>query len=181
MLAIDQSFLELVLHPLGKPPIDPNSKKPIEALAERIEELIDGWDTDRETVIIPTPALAQFLILAHHEASEYLSRISTAPFFKVEPFDERAAVELAAVQIKLGSTASGRRKRGPQEGTWAKVNFDRQIVAVAKVNNVSAIYSDDNGLGKFANQMGIDCIHSWDLPTPQPRQQPFVFVEPAEE
>lgn len=55
MLAIDQSFLELVLHPKGRPPIDPTTKKPIEALADRIEELIDGWDADRETVIIPTP------------------------------------------------------------------------------------------------------------------------------
>jgi hypothetical protein len=149
-------------------------------LEERIEDLIAAWDADRETVIIPTPALAQFLILAHNEASDYLGKISASAFFKVEAFDERAAVELAAVQIRLGSTSSGRRKRSPQEGTWAKVNFDRQIVAVAKVNNAIAIYSDDKGLANFAKEMGMDCVHSWDLPAPKPRQ-PNLFEREDEE
>lgn len=48
-----------------------------------------------------------------------------------------------------------------------------------KVNNATTIYSDDNGLGRFAEQMGLEVIHSWDLPTPQPKQQGlFEHTEP---
>jgi hypothetical protein len=150
-------------------------------LHDRIEELITAWDAEREQVIIPTPALSQFLILAAHEASDYLGKISAASFFKVESFDERAAVELAATQISLAAKGGRGGKRGGQEGTWAKVNFDRQIVAVAKVNNATAIYSDDNGLATFANQMGIDCIHSWDLPLPKAKQIEMFESESDEE
>lgn len=171
MLAIDQSFLELLIHPKGKPPNDPKTGKPIERLDDRLEELIEKWETDGETVIIPTPALSQFMILAHHEASDYLARIHASSYFKVENFDERAAVELAAIHIGAYSAMSKRRrKREGQEGTWAKVNFDRQIVAVAKVNGARIIYSDDHDLGTFAKRMGIEPVASWDLPTPKEKQ-----------
>jgi hypothetical protein len=54
-------------------------------------------------------------------------------------------------------------------------------VAVAKVNNATAIYSDDNGLATFASQMGIDCIHSWDLPLPKAKQIELFENESGEE
>lgn len=138
MLAIDQSFLELLLHPKGRPPLNPHTKKPIERLPDRIEELIEEWETNNETVIVPTPALCQFLILAHHEASDYLGKISGSSYFKIKSFDERAAVELATIHI--GAITTGKkRKRGDSNATWAKVNFDRQIVAVAKVHNATTV------------------------------------------
>jgi hypothetical protein len=169
MLAIDQSFLELILHPKGRPPLNPTTKKPIERLPDRIEELIEDWETNNETVIIPTPALAQFLILAHHEASDYLAKISGSTYFKVRSFDERAAVELATIHI--GAITSGRkRKRGDSIAPWAKVNFDRQIVAVAVVNNASTIYTDDGDMIKFAKSQGLDVVSSWDLPEPREKQ-----------
>lgn len=171
MLAIDQSFLELLLHPKGRPPRDPKTNKPIERLPERIDELIQSWEEDAETVIIPTPALSQFLILAYHEASDYLGKISASSYFRVESFDERAAVELAAIHIGVMSTSSKRKqKRGGSEATWAKVNFDRQIVAVAKVNNATTIYTDDGEMIKFAKRMGLDTVSSWELPAPKEKQ-----------
>jgi hypothetical protein len=178
MLAIDQSFLELLLHPKGRPPNDPKTSKPIERLPDRIEELIEKWETDGETIIIPTPALSQFMILAHHEASDYLAKIHGSRYFKIESFDERAAVELAAIHI--GAMKSGRkRKRGDSEGTWAKVNFDRQIVAVAKVHGAKVIYTDDKTLITFAKRMDIEAVSSWDLPFPKEKQaELFEETEP---
>src|SRR5437016_2086496 len=143
MLAIDQSFLELILHPKGRPPNDPATGKPIERLPDRIDELIEKWETNGEKIIIPTPALSQFLILAHHEASDYLAKICGSPYFKVESFDERAAVELAAIHIGAITSNRARRKRDTSDATWAKVNFDRQIVAVAKVHGAKLLYTDD--------------------------------------
>lgn len=178
MLAIDTSFLELLLHPKGRPPNDPKTGKPIERLHDRIDELIEQWETDGETVIIPTPALSQFLILAHHEASDYLGKISGSSYFKIESFDERAAVELAAIHI--GAMVSGRkRKRGDVEATWAKVNFDRQIVAVAKVNGAKVLYTDDKTLITFAKRIGIESVSSWDLPAPREKQEALPYDEAA--
>lgn len=53
-----------------------------------------------------TPALSQFLILVAHEASDYLGKISAASFFKIEAFDERGAIELAATQINFVPTCA---------------------------------------------------------------------------
>lgn len=52
-----------------------------------------------------------------------------------------------------------------------KVNFDRQIVAIAKVNGATMIYSDDDGLAKFAKSNGIQPVHTWQLPQPRWKQE----------
>jgi hypothetical protein len=171
MLAIDQSFLELIIHPKGRAPNDPTTGKPIERLPDRIDELTASWEQDGETIIIPTPALSQFLILAHHQASDYLAKITSSSYFKIEDFDTRAAIELAAIHIGAMQAGSKRAaKRGGSEATWAKVNFDRQIVAIAKVNRASMIYTDDGDMIKFAKRMGIDTTSSWELPKPREKQ-----------
>jgi hypothetical protein len=49
------------------------------------------------------------------------------------------------------------------------VNFDRQIVASAKVHGAKVIYADDKTLINFAKRMGI-AVSSWDLPAPRENQ-----------
>jgi hypothetical protein len=49
---------------------------------------------------------------------------------------------------------------------------DHQIVAIAKVNGASTIYSEDAGLRKFAASLGIPAFCTDDLPeSPASRQQ----------
>ncbi len=75
----------------------------------------------------------------------------------------RAAVELAimtAKDIKDGD------KRAGSTATMAKLKFDRQIVAIAKVNSGSPIYTNDENLIKFANARDVETIALWDLPLP---------------
>ncbi len=177
MVGVDSTFLSLLLHPIAKAPDDPNTGLPIERLDERIDCLIEKWSERRETVIIPTPVLCEFLILANEDGPEYLTRIHDSSNFKVKPFDERAAIELAAIHVIIAASRSNRAvKRGDEGGTWAKIKFDRQIVAIAKVNNATAIYSDDKNLGNFAESMGIKVIRTWELPLPPP-QQPTLFKD----
>jgi len=57
-------------------------------------------------------------------------------------------------------------KRGGTEGTWAKVKFDRQIIAIAKVHRVSAIYSDDKDVKAWAEQHGIRVVRLEDIELP---------------
>jgi hypothetical protein len=50
---------------------------------------------------------------------------------------------------------------------WAKVKFDRQIVAIAKVIGATEIYSDDGHVSRLAKQANIKCIGVADLPLPE--------------
>jgi hypothetical protein len=64
MVSIDTGVLGLLLYPNVKPPNDPKTKKPVARAAERIEKLLEDLDLARERIIIATPALSEFLVLA---------------------------------------------------------------------------------------------------------------------
>jgi hypothetical protein len=64
-------------------------------------------------------------------------------------------------------------KRGGVDAPWNKIKFDRQIVAVAKVAGVTAIYSDDRQLRAFAEQQGLRVMGLADLPLPREPELPL--------
>lgn len=99
MVSVDCNFLSLLLHPEAKAPDDPSTGQPIERLSDRLEALTERLDEEDERIIIPMPVLAEFLILAGREAPDYLQKISTSKTLLLKPFDERAAIELAALEI----------------------------------------------------------------------------------
>src|SRR6266446_3919177 len=96
MVAFDTSFLSLLLYPDAKPPLDPSTNKPVERAKERIEHLVESLEKAKEKIIIPTPALSEFLVLAAEAGPDYLAEINISSVFEVADFDTRAAVELAA-------------------------------------------------------------------------------------
>ncbi|HEV3038417.1 MAG TPA: hypothetical protein VHA33_11630 [Candidatus Angelobacter sp.] len=167
MVGIDSTFLGLMLHPKARAPIDPKTKKPIDRLPDRIEKLLQDLDADGERIILPTPVLSEFLILAGKDGPDYLAKIAALKTLMVKPFDEMAAVELAA--IETADRAAGD-KRGGVASPWNKVKFDRQIVAISKVQGVSKIYSDDGDVSKFARKVGIEPVASWELALPSAKQ-----------
>jgi predicted nucleic acid-binding protein len=162
MVAIDNTILALLLHPGARPPNDPNTGQPLVKARERIEQLINDLDAEDERMIIPTPVLCELLILADREGPLYLEKIQKARTLLVGPFDERAAVELAAMELAV--RAKGRKRTG--DAPYQKVKLDRQIVAIAKVNEARTIYSDDQDLGRFAKSVGLKVVCTWDLPIP---------------
>jgi len=85
----------------------------------------------------------------------------------VKPFDQVAAVELAAIEVEDRERGS---KRGNSASPWAKLRFDRQIVAIARTNGARRIYSDDEDVARFAARLGIEVICTWQLPLPAARQ-----------
>lgn len=88
--------------------------------------------------------------------------------FEIAAFDEVAAVEAA---IYTAAAKKRGNKRGDAGGTWAKVKFDRQIIAIAKVRGVDKIYSNDEDIVKFAKIEKIEVLAVWDLPDPPPAQE----------
>src|SRR6266496_667678 len=167
MVVIDSTFLSLMLHPQARPPRDPSTQKPVERIEDRIEKLTEDLDSESERIIVPTPVLSEFLVLARNDAPEYLNRLGEKKNLLVKPFDEKAAIELAAIELE---DRKGTSKRGPSSSPWTKVRFDRQIIAIARTNGVKRIYSDDEDLMKYAARVGIEVVRTWELPLPAAKQ-----------
>jgi hypothetical protein len=60
MVAIDNTFLTLMLHEKARPPQDPSTKKPVERVTDRIEKLLEDLDSESERMILATPVLSEF-------------------------------------------------------------------------------------------------------------------------
>jgi hypothetical protein len=172
MVAIDAGFLGLMLYPNAKAPEDPTTKKPTEKAKERIEQLLEDLDAKRERIIIPSPALAEFLVLAGKDGPQYLAEIALQSSFYVQPFDQLAAIELAAIEL-LARGGSHKRSPLPITTPWQKVKFDRQIIAISKLHRAHTIYSDDGDVRDLAEDVGIKGIPCWELPLP-PSKTPLL-------
>lgn len=155
-VVFDTSTLLLVLQPTAYPPLDPATNKPVEHAAERVDYLVRQLSRNRTKVLIPTPVLSEVLVHAGAAATQYLTLLNQAPF-RIVPFDTRASINCAEAIRSYGA-------KGPKGSVRAKVKFDRQIVAIAQVEQVDALYSDDTDVFKFGQQVGVKVIRTYELP-----------------
>jgi hypothetical protein len=96
-------------------------------------------------------------------ASKIVEELNKHAIFRIEPFDERAAIEVAAM---ARSDLGGGRKKRAVSATYAKLKYDRQIVAIAKVTQSDTIHSDDGDIRTIAKRAGIKVVGLADLPLP---------------
>jgi predicted nucleic acid-binding protein len=178
MVSMDAGYLGLLLHPDAKPPLDPATKKLLIRPQDRIEKLVDDLHAANERVVIPTPALSEFLVLAGNDLQQYLAEFTNQPSFRIQPFDLMAAIELAAMEI-LAKARGGKRLPAPADTPWQKVKYDRQIVAISKVHKVHTIYSNDDHVRVIAEDVGIKVVPCWELPLP-PSDAPLFDSLPPE-
>jgi predicted nucleic acid-binding protein len=171
MITVESTTFALLLNPEASPPTDPSTGQPLARAKERVDHLIAELEREGETVLIPTPVLAEVLVKAGDGAPEIVERVLRSSRFKIADFDLRAAVELAA--MTRDALASGD-KSGGSSSPWQKVKLDRQIIAVARANGSDVIYSDDDGVARFAEALGMRVIKTWQLPLP-PAPPPDLF------
>jgi hypothetical protein len=126
-------------------------------------------------MILPTPVLSEFLIFVGKDGPQYLDKLSSMKNILIKPFDELAAIELAAREVEDREKGS---KRGTSGSPWAKLRFDRQIVAIARTNKARRIYSDDEDVRTFATRLEIDVIRTWELPLPAAKQINLEYPQP---
>jgi hypothetical protein len=180
ILAVDSSALVLLINPAGNPPTDPSTGAPTTDVPKRIERLLSEL-TAADTIIIPTPVLAEVLVQADEGGPALLAALGAQARMKVRPFSERAAVETAAMTREAMQAGD---KRGGSPAPWQKVKVDRQVVAVARVENATRIYADDSNLVEFARRLGMDVFSTWELPMPEQEENLFtasgVPIEAAE-
>ncbi len=175
-VAFDTGTLLLSLSPNPGVVLD-QFGKPISQAKERVDFLLTELSESRTKVIIPTPVFSELLARAVNAASKYFDIIRNSKQFKLEPFDERAAIEAGLMTQK--ALAHGKGKRGGSPSPWPKVKFDRQIVAIAKVCGVDRIYSEDRDIFTLGQSVGIPVIRVADLPLPPKEAQvPPLFDKP---
>lgn len=168
MFGVDATTLALLMNPDARPPHDPSTGQPVARAKERVEHLVAELERNGETVLIPTPALAEVLVKAGDQGPALIDRVARSSRFRIGGFDLKSAVEHAAMTQE--AIASGSKFGGSQE-PWQKVKFDRQIIAIARSNGAKAIYSDDGNVATFAAAIGLRVIRTWELPLP-PEPEP---------
>ncbi|MDP2120123.1 MAG: hypothetical protein Q8K28_09490 [Hoeflea sp.] len=167
IVAFDNTFLSLALNPGTKPTPNPATGKPVDFCSLRVEALIDELGARGGTILIPTPCMAEMLC-AVPDFERAIAAIFETVAFDPAPFDARCAIELADASRK--ARASGDKRSGTSAG-WNEVKFDRQIAAIAKVGRASTFYTDDANQTKFAQTLGLEVKHTWDLDLPDKYRQ----------
>ncbi|MEJ5367882.1 MAG: hypothetical protein WHT08_06155 [Bryobacteraceae bacterium] len=164
MVAFDSTILSVLLFPDAK-------MQGVDFARERVQALIQELDAAREQILIPAPALCEVLVTEGTDPQTVLTELRANALIRIGEFDERAAVELA---MRLREAA---RRGDPKEGlsiTKSVMKFDRQIVAIALVQNARILYSDDAGVQRFAAGCSLPVKGIADLPVP-PLQNDLPF------
>ena len=178
MGVFDATTLLLFLEPDAGAPLDPATNEPVTNAKARIDHLIETLERRRETIVIPTPALSEVLVHANDAGPGYLEILNTTRCFRIEPFDQRAAVELATMTRE--ALQEGNLRAGTQ-ATRAKLKFDRQIVAIARTQNETTIFSDDHDIATLAEPLELQVIPVHALRLPQDGTQRKLDLEPKDE
>lgn len=180
MVAFDASFLLYLFAPAGDvgTPLDEN-EKPIEFAKQRVKALFDALEAGNTKIVIPTPALSEVMVRTGVEAGQaYMALMAKTKVFRIVPFDEKSAIELP---LMYGLQRKGEGLKSADAGTYAKVKYDRQIVAIACTEGCKTLYTDDQNQRKFAEKQGMKVIGLADCPVPtEDAQMQLSLASPAE-
>ena len=169
MLVFDANFLIYFLDPKLKDGVGSNP---------RIDHLVATIQKSGERIIVPTPALSEVLVKAGIAAPKYLEIIARSKYFRVAEFGERAAVE--AAELTRDAVENGAKRGVTPEANWAKVKFDRQIIAIARVVGATKIYTNDDQLARHAKAVNIEAIGPDELLDPPNVLQIEMQLEPIQ-
>ncbi len=180
-VVVDTSMLIMLFDDAASPPVDRVTRQPIEHCRDRIQHFINTYGkTKGNRIVVPTPAISEFLVRVRSGlVQEYVGQIQRIRGVVIAPFSLLAAVELAEMQ-RMTIRRQGR-IRAAGADSRAKVKFDQQIVAIAKVERASLIYSDDKGLAAFAKLFNIDTVGIAGLEPSPDTAQGSLHLLPREE
>ncbi|SIS86830.1 PIN domain-containing protein [Paracoccus saliphilus] len=167
IVALDASVLIFFFEKDAKSPNDPDTGEPLHRCYDRVNHLILELAANSAKIIIPTPALAEVLVMANGAATEWLNIINKSRHFEVVDFDMLAAVEHAA-QMNVAPKPLTQGKQ--------KAKFDYQIVSIARTAGASIIYSSDKHVKKAAGSE-LTVLGVLDLPLPPEQAQKRLFED----
>lgn len=165
IVALDASVLIFFFEKDAKAPRNPETGEPFDRCYDRVNYLISELAAKSAKIVIPTPALAEILVLAGEAGPEWLNIIGKSRHFVVADFDVRAAIDHAARMIDQPRPIAGRKQ---------KAKFDYQIIAIARVAGAEAIYSFDSDIAQDAGP-GLKVHGGFDMPLPPEKAQSDLF------
>lgn len=172
MVVFDTSVLAIAFDRNAAIPLDPSTGAPIVDCGARIDYLLKNLAASKVRILIPTPVIAEFMVLGGPDREKRLDVITNSKVFVVAPFDLRAAVECALIEEGEVSVKS------PSSETKAKVKFDRQILATAIARGATTIYCGDKQLASRAKRCGLQAVLTWELESPpKPPESPQLDIK----
>jgi hypothetical protein len=175
MIALDTTALSALFIP-GARLCRAGTNTPIKHGKERLEALVERIAKERDAILIPTPVLSELLVcISPDKIADLLTKLNGSIWFRVEAFDSAAAVELGVRTAKAIATGD-KREGAPKDAPWMKVKFDRQIIAIAIVNGVSEVVSDDVHIKQIGERWGVKVTSVEDLPIPKELIPPPLFA-----
>ena len=178
MVVFDATMLMLLIRPDSGKPIDLATGEPVEHVQERIAHFVAQSDKSKVRIGIPTPALSEVLVRSGPAAVKIVEKIKEFSVFEILPFDELSAMEVA---IMTKNAIDQGDKRSGSGDVWSKIKYDRQIAAIARVRQATAIYTDDGGLRSIAAHLNIATFGVADLLLPPEVAQGVLLLEAPSE
>lgn len=167
----DASFIMAMLEPARSRPRDPTTGGALASVPERMALLLLTLQRRNEKIVIPTPALCEFLVFAEDAAPKYVAQFAKSKNFKIADFGRRAAIEAAT---RLRADIEEGDKRGGSPDNWQKVKFDRQIAAITIAEGDNTIYTSDGSLQNLARKHGLQTVDFYELPIPTDTMPPLL-------
>jgi hypothetical protein len=170
----DAGFLHILFDDRARLPRDAHGKIKVSRAQDRIDFLVQTISERGDKIILPSPALTEFMLLASDRYRDYLAIIRRRSVFEIAGYDDPESVELVEHWIRFGD---GKKLKPGSPGTWAKLKYDRQIAAIAVTRRVECIYSTDSDLETYADQLGMKFRNLEHLPLPPSEQQELLLEE----
>lgn len=144
----------------------------------RIDHLFAQVEKFKAKIIIPMPALAEFLVGADLAGVEVLNQLERKTFVIAAPFDRAAAFECSLIdRAALGGSKD---KKDGTDQPWQKIKVDRQVVAIAKAHGAQLIISADDSVRNNALRVGMKAVKVQELELPESAKQiKLELVAPA--
>jgi predicted nucleic acid-binding protein len=164
-VGVDATFLLHLFAPAGTVGVvlDANGQ-PVTMPKERVQGLVAELEKTGATIIVGTPALSEMMVHAGVQAGQaWLQIMNASKAFKVVPFDAKSAIEVA---LMAGHAVKGQGGKTATVETYAKLKYDRQIVAIARTEGATVFYTDDDRQGNIAKRLGLVVRGLADCPIP---------------
>lgn len=147
----------------------PRTQKVIDRADERALALVERIDREKGSIIIPTPVLAEYLVgVEGASQQDILDRIYSYSCIEVAAFDDAAAIECALL------VSESEKKQLNSDSTKAKVNFDRQILSIAKAYSADELWTHDEKLTRKGDAVGMKMRNLSEI-QPEQKQQSLVL------
>ena len=144
------------------------SRKSSEDVQLRLKHFIATIEKQQCSLVVPMPALAEYLVGADSAGLESLNAFERKTFVQMANFDRAAAYECSILD---GASLGRKDKKDGSDAAWQKIKVDRQIVAIGKAQGAGLVISQDRDVRTAALRVGMHCLKMEELELPPGAQQ----------